>query len=395
MALLVGVVVGYKLYTSGYAAPRRALLAERVEQAARSESLQLEIDRAPRTREAWELRAARAIASAESALAAHRAFRADVQTLIEDFGFSDYSVKDAAPRTSQKGHDKGFVELPVVVTAEAHLADVVDFLRAYYQRYYLTRVDRLSLRTKATPGAPAASAEPAAATRSGARNRASPPARRGVAASASEEPLLSVSMTLTTLVPPALAGSEHAPLDLDNLPDPLELAHAGLPPLLGQEDAKVYDEIVAANPFRIWRPPPPPPAPVVVKKPEDPKPEPAKPPPPAPPPPPPPPVDNLVVVGSMSLGGDPRVFVQDTDALDQPLAQYHLNDEMHDGRVVLIHTSGVVVRASNDEGESTDYFYELGANFEQRVEVNSAEHPEIDRLLGLVFSQAPAAGLPG
>jgi hypothetical protein len=95
-----------------------------------------------------------------------------------------------------------------------------------------------------------------------------------------------------------------------------------------------------------------------------------------------------VLQGVGGLEEGPVAYVVDPDDPTEPPQEYRLNDEVDDGKLVLIVPEGMVVRVPPKSGQRqppTHYFYPLGSNFKEREEVDPSVHPQVSRLLQLVL----------
>jgi hypothetical protein len=92
-----------------------------------------------------------------------------------------------------------------------------------------------------------------------------------------------------------------------------------------------------------------------------------------------PPPSERAVVSTMAFDGKLFADVQDLDKPANPLTRVTLNETMDDGKVVLIHPKGVVVRVGNGRGNGgfKDFLYKLGRPFKEREELSAEKHPEI------------------
>ena len=82
--------------------------------------------------------------------------------------------------------------------------------------------------------------------------------------------------------------------------------------------------------------------------------------------------DQKFVRSTVGLDGEPRAYVVDKQQLDQPPTAYRLDDPIDDGKLILIHPQGIVVRSNGK-----NYFYPLGSSFRDREELSAADRPEI------------------
>ena len=361
MAVIVaGAVVllgGGKLVQSQIVAPWRELNRKLTVARQRKSDLGSQIARAPATQRIWGARVARTLGIDPAE--AHQMFREDVADLMEKNGLTEeLSVQPQKPIVTRKGFRKDFVQLPIVASAKGTLEAVVNFQRDFYAKPYLARITKLSLTAQGTGRARGGSKK-----RSRARN------------SSNESPKLSVTIHARALVLPKVEGVDAEPIDLAN-------ATAIEPPLLALAELSGYDEIAKVDFFKIFEPK------RVVVVPLEPPDDNNK-------PPPSPPVRRdprkdylmLKVVGVGTENG-PVTWIMDEDNLADPPAKKRVGDEMdYQGRVILIHPKGVVVRfneTKNDRTETKEYFYPLGKSFEEREPLDPAEHPEVARELRLV-----------
>jgi hypothetical protein len=331
---------------------------------AQREELLLRLRHEAEAQEGWRRKTAATLHA--SLFEASQLFRQDMERVLERSGLANRTVRLLSPSREAKGMREGFTALRVSATGEGTLAQVVAFLREFYERPYLTRITKLTLSTPEQ-------------IRTGARP--SPRARRDAAATG-DEPKISVKFEAAALVLPELAGVPHTPLD-PNRPE-----REGIRPLIDVGDEK-YDEIVQANLFKLYQPPPPA---VVQTEPND-RPPPADTP---PRPPPPNPYDKMVLVATTAHEGDLVAWVRDDARPTEPPRHFRLNESVHDGRLVLVHPLGMVVRVhkAGESGAATgaaagsaivDYFYEPGKSFKERVPLDPVDHAEIARELQLVF----------
>jgi len=264
----------------------------------------------------------------------------EVATLLKRHELTEgHRITQGTPRKLKSG----LVEVSSRVHAEGSLESVVGFMRDLRQKPYLARLSNVSLR-----------AEEGSSTRR----------TRGRGRGSNEPATLAVSVTVTTLVLPKLKGTKHLAPD-PNQPAPTYLAYG----------PEVYDEIARVNFFQKYEPPRRHTGPTTKPGPG----------PGPPPPPPPPPRPNMKVVGVESLYGDLIASVLDEDHREEPLAEYHLNDDIDDGTLVLVHRKGIVVRVPKRGGadeETEDYFYPVGSSFRDRVRLEEAD-PQIIRELHL------------
>lgn len=328
---------------------------------ARREELMLRLRHEAEVLEGWRRKTAATLHAAP--FEASQLFRQDMEKVLERSGLSNRMVRLLTPSREAKGMREGFTALRVSASGEGTLAQVVAFLREYYQRPYLTRITKLTLTTPEQ-------------IRGGARP--GPRTRRETATTGGDEPKITVKLDAVALILPKLPGVPHTPLD-PNRPE-----RDVVRPLIDVEDEK-YNEVVQANLFKLYQPPPP----VIAQKDAEGKPAAPEPP---PPPPPPNPHDKMVLVATTAHDGDLVAWVRDDAHPAEPPRRFRLNERMHDGRLVLIHPLGIVVRVHQPAepgaaagGAVVDYFYALGKGFKERVPLSPVDHAEIARELQLVF----------
>lgn len=275
---------------------------------------------------------------------AHLLFREDVHGMLTRSGLSVGAVQPRQARESKSGFREGFVELPLSINASGTLQQVVAFLREFYQKPYLARVESmgLSLESSSTAG----------------------PAKGG--GKGAEDPRLNVNMQVTALVLPARFGPKEGPI----------------PPkegdvLLKPEQLAAFDQIHQTNLFRLE-------VPKVAAAP----PVPDKPPATQPaelvkaPPPERPDADKLRLVAMNSNYPNLYVYIVDERKKTDPPKRYALNDPIDDGRLVMVHPRGMVVRVKNKNGSGhTDYFYPRGKSFKEREPLSPELHPAVVREL--------------
>lgn len=351
--LVVGVVVlggGTNLLMKNVIAPIREMKSELVRKQQVRARLANELKTGAAVKLAWQDKTAETLA--KDPQVAYRAFREDVTRLLDRHGLVDgQSIKPRSLYEYPKGFRKGFIEMPLLVSARGNLQQLVNFLRDFHRRPYLARITRLSINAIDSP----------VNQRAGAHNN-----RRGDA-----EPQLSINMTLTGLVLPELDEVPSVALDLEQIEQTsADRLHA--------ED---YGPVVASNLFKKYvPPPPPPPPPPPQQKPT----EVAQAPRPKPMPPPPPPRPDLTLKGTASLNGEPFAFIEQSPGASPD--RIFLNDEIDDGRLVLVHPRGVVIRVMPQTGNPpTDYFWPLGKSNKERVELDTQLYPEIAAELTRAF----------
>lgn len=271
---------------------------------------------------------------------AHLQFREDVHGMLTRSGLTVGAVQPRQARESKTGFREGFVELPLSINASGTLQQVVAFLREFYQKPYLARVESMSL-----------SVESSATTRS---------AKGGT--KSAEDPRLNVNMQVTALVLPTRFGPKEGPI----------------PPkegdvLLKPEELAAFDQIHTTNVFRLDVPKVVTAAPVQDKPPATQPTEVVK-----AAPPERPDADKLRLVAMNSNYPNLYVYIVDERKKTDPPKRYALNDPIDDGRLVMVHPQGMVVRVKNKSGTGhTDYFYRRGKSFKEREPLNPELHPAV------------------
>ncbi|MFO0840345.1 MAG: hypothetical protein U1D55_17695 [Phycisphaerae bacterium] len=279
-------------------------------------------------------------------------FLGDVASLLDQHHLVEQ--RSISPRSARTDRKTGLIEVPLQVRVYGNLAGVVGFLKDFYQRPYMVRLESLSIR---------------------AEDQGNRGGRGGARGANSDR--LDLSFVATTLCLPALSSAPH------RSPDPDQPTRT--PPVI--REAPAYEPIVAINMFKKYVPPTPPP--VVVKTPE------TRPTTEAPRPPPAVDpragADKMMLVGTTSMQGELIAFVQDMAHREQPLQSFRPNDPIDDGALVLVHPRGIVVRVeaaaavtSNESGDATpppssvsEYFYALGTNFKERQPISEVEDSEV------------------
>jgi hypothetical protein len=282
---------------------------------------------------------------------AERIFRADMHRLLEGCGLRDVKV---SPQ-SHIVYRNGSVGTPLTLSATGTLDQVVDFLCGFYQRDYIARLDRVRLvgdqrlisQVNSERGLEAGAIPDSAGAESG--------------------PELKVTMTAVALALPGLARLEGgAPSPADPRPPLTTLPRA-------PED---YDRIVLANPFRPYQPA----GLTTVRGGASPagtditgdgggkldvR----------------PPGPSCIVKGTTRLNGELIAYVRQEVPPARKMRKVRLDDQLDDGRVILIHPRGLVVRVTDDSGVERDYFYRLGCRSGQRQRLDREAHPEVWRAL--------------
>lgn len=382
-----GAYAGWTLVQSSVIAPRRELIQQISVERERNDlyntrikSLQTQLMRE------WPQMTQHTLSTDDKE--AHDKFREELSTLLGKCGMTEghkISQLQAVEDRKKDSPRAGFVELPISLTAEGKLEQVVDFVRGVQSLPYYCRINRLSImpvggdasqiHKKTAPTKPA-----------GGRDRdkidaTKPGSPRGgnKADSNREGPSLKLEMNVSTLVVPKTPGYKHEIFDAAKV-DPAKTRR------LRNEDPSEYNEIAQVNWFKVYEPPRVDPVPekVVVAPPpsSDTKPI-AAAPPPTPPKPVRPNAAKMKVTAVVAFEGQPVAYVSDDAKLTEPLAEIRLNEPIDDGKLVLVDHTGVVVRvaAATPQEPAKNYFYPLGAAFTEREELDPAKHADVMQLL--------------
>lgn len=315
--------------------------------------------------------------SADAATAGFK-FREEIHGLLEAHGLREPFTNELPAH----GLPDGVTEVAVSVRANGTLSEIVGFLVDFYQRPYLARIDKIRLTVDehgasanaktGTASKPPPRTTPAAGNKSkkspaGGEPSSPSPVRASRAAEDDAGPRLKLTLTAVTLVAPPIKGIPYNP--------GTAVAVAGGQGRLGlpvEDYALIYD----TNLFKEWKPPK---QVVKVDPPDDPpnknREEGVTP----PPPPLPPPAAKKTLVSTSARAGELRALVRNDDKDTEPLQKVQLNDALEDGKVVLIHPRGIVVHVTTARGSDSgkSFFYKLGKPFSDRVELTSAEFPEL------------------
>ncbi|MBI5865773.1 MAG: type 4a pilus biogenesis protein PilO [Planctomycetes bacterium] len=342
----VGVYFGYTAIEAVYIDPRAALIAGIEKQEERQSKLLDEIDQTRKTALNWTTQTGRTLSAKRDE--AHFKFRDQIVKLLKEHHLAaGHTLNQNQPTEIKKDSRKGMVELPINVTTDGTLENLSAFLEAVQALPYYVSVDSLVLNPQDQGG-------------------------KDKRATASKDgPTLRIQMTLSTVVLPKKESAPHKVCDL---------AAERLEPALKPHapDRGGYAVVSTMNLFRPYSPPEPPPRekdPAVVKGPE-------KPPTPTPPAAKP---DNRVLIGTPSLNGVPIAFVQDPAKKSEPPEELHLNTAISDegnGKLVLVHPKGIVVRVFPNTGTTTKtYFVALGQKMSEREELTAQNYPDVHSML--------------
>lgn len=347
-ALGAGIVFGgWRLIQSSYVEPRRELVDRLAAERSRLEEFQL----TQQLTEAyigknWPIQTARTFD--QNPQKAHDKFREEVARLIDNCGLREgHKLTQLQPKSESKKDSPraGFIELPLSVSVEGRLEQLVDLVRGVHAMPCFARVNSIIM----TPQ------NVATTTRQ--------PISRRRDASAGGSTRLKMELNVSTLSLPTAPGYAYVAYDPSN-------ANASPPrkPLHKDEE---YSEIARVDWFKPYEPPAPPP---VERHPEtqvaraETKPL----------APPPPTVDprkdagKKFLVGTEVIRGEPVAFVRDDAHLTQPPKEIRPNEPFDDGTLLLVHATGVVAR----DAKGVTYFYALGKSWAEREELNASANPD-------------------
>lgn len=339
--------------------PRRAQIAALEHEQSRRATLENLLATIPAAEGRWYEQTRRTLSADPDQ--AHNEFYNDIARMTNEVGL--HKDLRLGKRTAIRFRDRqrrGFVELPLAISVKGQLESLVRFMRALHELPYHARVSNISV-SPVQAGA--------------ARNE------RGRGRRSEQESVeLSITMVVSTLTLPKLPGVQHP------VHDPHDPEPAPSRPLLADVEPDEYEKIAAVNIFQLYVPPPPPPDPPVERPPvartED--------PPRQPPPDPRKGTENLYLRGTVSLHGEPIAYVVDETRLTEEPRRFRLNDRIDDGRLVLIHPSGIVVQSPTspdglalaDAGDRQFlYFYAFRKSFREREPIDVDEPTEIARIL--------------
>ncbi len=362
----IAVLGGYSLIRAVVIQPRQDQIAALHQERARRDKLDNILAGEAASRERWHDLTRRTLST--HADEAHKQFFKDAADLIAASGLREPSnakvISAGQPIRFKDRTRKGFVELPLSVTVEGDLTQLTEFLIRIYELPYLVRVNSVTIARDASEGAGGSSA-------------------RGRRAAREASTKLSVAMKLSTLVLPAIPDVEHPVYDPTSATETQPVSMS----LLATRDVSEYEEIAKRNLFELFRPPPPP-------EPERPAVADSRPPKPQEPPPRDPRegTEDLFLTATLSLNGEPVAYVSDQSRREEPPQKVRLNEQLDDGRLVLIHPSGVVVQSpmppaggAGGEGGTYYYYYAFKKSFRDREPLNLDDATEVARQLRLVL----------
>lgn len=365
---VIGVFGAYKGVENYILKPRAQLQQQIADEQRKQEDLEQKLAPALTIKKTWQHRTATTLPNEVET--SSLAFRSDINTLLSRYGLTDsLTLAPKQPKTPSRGPRAGFTEISVGVNTEGKLRNLVEFLRDFYQRPYLKRVDSLTI------NAPTAEVK----TRTG----------------ASPDPTLSFQLTLSTLLLPEIKGIAATPLDPERIGAPETIEASKLPTYL-TENTREYDKIFATNVFKLWEPPKTVPTHTdqVVKSDAT----------PAVPKEPPPVVhhdpradaDQFTLRGTTSLDGQLIAYIADEREAFDPPREAHLNEVVDDGQLILIDNPGIVVRTHQGEARRKEFaywFYANGKTFADRDRITPVKYPQLHEKIQEIMrlSEAKAA----
>jgi hypothetical protein len=340
--------------------PFRSVQRQIEEEQARGRRLSAQLRQLAGVEKQWQTWTARTLGQAEGE--AQLRFRKDMQHLLERQGLR---VQNISPGTPAR-YKNDFIGVPLTISATGTLNEVVGFLCDFYQRDYLARLDKVRITADQSVIAGLASSRQRPG--SGWSSRGSGPGSTRTAEFGPEGPELKVSISAVTLVLPEIRDVEH-PLMVDIIDSERRVLR----------DREEYNVVFDKSVFVPHRE-----KPIVVATSMAPTTQRATPEPtPIPPVPVRPDADRLFVCGTTRLNGELVAYVVDDRRPDQKPTKYHLDDPIDDGKLLLVHPRGLVVRVQRTDGGRTDYFYRLGKSFRDREELSPQDHPEVWEALEL------------
>lgn len=278
-----------------------------------------------------------------------------------------------------------FYEVPLTITASGTMNELVNFLCDFYQLPYMARLERVTLAADPAVITAAVAPEHGGGTTNGANGntrrasvRARSTAGRPGTQVGPDGPELTITIKATTLVMPKLKDEKEYAVIAD--PNVEDAAYARLP-----QAKEVYAEVFRQSLFKPWQPEQKPettPAVVVDTTPKEtakieehrrevvnPRSN----------------AEHMFVRAVDALAGNPLALVVDETNPGALATTYHNDDEIDDGKILLILPRGMVVRSAEAHGGHTDYFYPLGKSFAEREPLSPEEHPQIWHALEEAF----------
>jgi hypothetical protein len=367
LALCVGGMLGglALAYAVNWAVlrPFQTVRDQIAEEHRRSRNLRVAYRQVASVEDEWKKLAGRTLA--DDPQDAQRRFREDMQHLLALHGLRDTKIAPGAFVT-YKDHSRG---VPLAISAAGTLKDVLGFLCDFYCRDYLARLDKVRI----TADQSVLSDVNTNRSRMGGvrHGRASPTSGRREQHYGPDGPILKLSVSAVTLVLPELPG-----VDCSSESEIVELSGGRL-----QRERAAYNAILDHNPFMPYQPPIAVVTPQPTSQPTEPvktesvaraTPDPRE------------GADQKFVRVTTCLDGEPVAWVYDEQHREQPPDKFYLDDPIDDGRLLLIHPRGLVVRVGKD-----DYFYPLGKSFQDREKLDPDEQPEVWEALRQETARSP------
>lgn len=386
--IVLGTLVGLGVAYGGYVGVKSAIIGpfddlakQKQAAAARNNSLyqSLSIERGAAAN--WTARTGKLFSSEadidDRLFETRQRFLDDISKLLAMHNLEGQAFNFPPPAPPAKN---GFSDVPMSVTVTGTMGGLVGFLRDFYLRPYPARIKSLRI-APADPGAATALATATEKHRDNLRPRGH---RKDSAApnssSATPPERIKITLSMVTLATAPLRGVETSKLP-DDFTSVKRIEREGDPRAAfiaanGNDASAEGPTVAMLDWFRKTPPPPPPPPPVDTT----PKVAHAAPPPPPPPPPPDPrkDADKLSVIGTIAFGSTHTVYVRDDRTPGGSIQHVHVGETIDDGKVVLVHPKGMIVRVEEkapDSGQTlrwVDYFYEIGKDFRSRVHLTEA-----------------------
>jgi hypothetical protein len=355
LALCVGGTLGglALVYAVNWAVlqPFQTVRDQIAEEHRRSRNLRTAYRQVENIEDEWKKLAARTLA--DDPQDTQRRFLEDMQHLLALHGLRDTKVAPGAFVTYKDGSHG----VPLTISAAGTLKEVLGFLCDFYCRDYLARLDKVRITADQGVLGDVNTNRPRV---SGGRpgGRVPPTGGRREPQYGPEGPVLKLSVSAVTLVLPPLRG-----VNCPSESEIVELAGGRL-----QRERAAYNAILDHNPFMPYQPP------VAVVTPTTQRTEPANT---APTTPvvavnPREGADQKFVRVTTCLDGEPAAYVYDEQKRDQPPDKFYLDDQIDDGRLLLILPRGLVVRVGKE-----DFFYPLGKSFQDREKLDPDAQPEV------------------
>jgi hypothetical protein len=354
LALCVGGTLGglalVTLVRWSVLSPFQSVRDQIAEEHRRSKNLRTTLQQVENVEEEWQTLTAQTLA--DDCQEAQRRFHEDMQHLLNLHGLREAKISPGG----FKAYKDGSRGVPLTINGAGTLKEIVGFLCDFYCRDYLARLDRVRITAdQAVLGDVNTNRPRAGGMRPG---RTPPPSSRREPTFGPDGPALKVSISAITLVLPKLPGLKH----------PVAEKIIELPGGRLQRERAAYNAILDRNPFMPHQEKQVVVTPTTQSRQETATVTPAT----------QPAVDpragaeQKLVKATTCLDGEPVAYVYDAQQRDQPPEKFYVDGQIDDGRLVLIHPRGLVVRVGVQ-----DYFYPLGKSFRDREELSPDDHPDV------------------